>query len=191
MTGVQTCALPIFYQWLDGRQSFDTFTTVMEYGQSGVKGKGFQVMFQSHQTNCLPGGKLNRENGQEQYFSTTGMIDLVKGTVSNGGVEGASFHEENLPAPKTEIVTSANTGGDQLTSLHMRNWMECVRVRKDPNASVDAGYSHAVALIMSNAAARSGARATFDPEKRQVMVGGKVFTGYKSTQCCNCSCNRS
>jgi len=170
------------YQWLDGRQSFDTFTTVMEYGQSGVKGKGFQVMFQSHQTNCLPGGKLNRENGQEQYFSTTGMIDLVKGTVSNGGVEGASFHEENLPAPKTEIVTSANTGGDQLTSLHMRNWMECVRVRKDPNASVDAGYSHAVALIMSNAAARSGARATFDPEKRQVMVGGKVFTGYKSTQ---------
>ena len=170
------------YQWLDGRQSFDTFTTVMEYGQSGVKGKGFQVMFQSHQTNCLPGGKLNRENGQEQYFSTTGMIDLVKGTVSNGGVEGATFHEENLPAPKTEIVTSANTGGDSLTSLHMRNWMECVRARKDPNASVDAGYSHAVALIMSNAAARSGARATFDEEKRQVMVGGKPFTGYKSTQ---------
>ena len=65
---------------------------------------------------------------------------------------------------------------------HMRNWMECVRARKDPNASVDAGYGHAVALIMSNAAARSGARATFDPEKRQVMVGGKVFTGYKSTQ---------
>ena len=170
------------YQWLDGRQSFDTFTTVMEYGESGVKGKGFQVMFQSHQTNCLPGGKLNRENGQEQYFSTTGMIDLVKGTVSNGGVEGATFHEENLPAPKTEIVTSANTGGDPLTSMHMRNWMECVRSRKDPNASVDAGYSHAIALIMSNAAARSGARATFDPEKRQVMVGGKVFTGYKSTQ---------
>ncbi|MBR2063624.1 MAG: hypothetical protein IJ971_02890, partial [Bacteroidales bacterium] len=37
------------YQWVDGRQSFDTFTTVMEYGESGVKGKGFQVMFQSHQ----------------------------------------------------------------------------------------------------------------------------------------------
>ena len=78
-------------------------------------------------------------------------------------------------------MTSANTGGDQLTSAHMRNWMECVRARKDPNASVDAGYSHAIALIMSNAAARSGSRATFDPVKRQVMVGGKVFTGYKST----------
>jgi len=169
------------YQWVDGRQSFDTFTTLMEYGESGVKGKGFQVMFQSHQTNCLPGGKLNAENGQEQYFSTSGMIDLVKGTVSNGGVEGAKYKEENLPAPKTEIVTSANTGGDPLTTMHMRNWMECVRSRKDPNASVDAGYSHAVALIMSNAAARTGMRAMFDEEKRQVMCGGKPFVGYEST----------
>ncbi len=169
------------YQWVDGRQSFDTFTTLMEYGESGVKGKGFQVMFQSHQTNCLPGGQLNRENGQEQYFSTQGMIDLVKGTVSNGGVEGAKYHEEKLPAPKTDIVTSANTGADPLTSLHMRNWMECVRARKDPNASVDAGYSHAIALIMSNAAARTGMRATFDEESRQVICGGKPFVGYDST----------
>ena len=169
------------YQWVDGRQSFDTFTTLMEYGESGVKGKGFQVMFQSHQTNCLPGGKLNRENGQEQYFSTQGMIDLVKGTVSNGGVEGAKYREENLPAPKSEIVTSANTGADDLTSRHMRNWMECVRARKDPNASVDAGYSHAIALIMSNAAARTGMKATFDEKSRQVICGGKPFVGYEST----------
>ena len=168
------------YQWIDGRQSFDTFTTIMEYGKSGEKGKGFQVVFQSHQTNCLPGGKMNRESGQEQYFSTTGMIDLVKGTVSNGGVEGKEFHEENLPAPKETIVTSANTGGDPLTSAHMRNWMECVRARRNPNACVDAGYSHAIALIMSNAAARTGMRATFDPALRQVMVGGKPFIGYKS-----------
>jgi hypothetical protein len=62
----------------------------------------------------------------------------------------------------------------------MRNWMECVRARRDPNASVDAGYSHAIALIMSNAAARTGMRATFDPALRQVMVGGKPFVGYKS-----------
>jgi len=169
------------YQWLDGRQSFDTFTTIMEYGKSGEKGKGFQVVFQSHQTNCLPGGNPNRESGQEQYFSTTGMIDLVKGTVSNGGVEKAKYHEERLPAPKETIVTSANTGGDPLTSAHMRNWMECVRSRKDPNASVDAGYGHAIALIMSNAAARTGMRATFDPVSRQVIVGGKPFVGYAST----------
>ena len=63
----------------------------------------------------------------------------------------------------------------------MRNWMECVRGRRDPNAPVEAGYSHAVALIMSNAALRTGMRATFDAEKRQVLAGGKPWTGYEST----------
>ena len=61
---------------------------------------------------------------------------------------------------------------------HMRNWMECVRSRKQPNAPIEAGYSHAVALIMSNASMRTGMRATFDRARRQVIAGGKVFKGY-------------
>ena len=167
------------YQWLDGRENPDTFTTILEYGKSGEKGKGFQVMFQSHQTNCAPGRKPNNESGQEEYFSTTGAIDLVNGTVSNRGVEGAKeFKQENLPAPKETVVTSANTGADKLTSAHVRNWMECVRSRKDPNAPVEAGYYHSIALIMSNAAFRTGNKATFDPVRREVLAGGKVFKGY-------------
>ena len=62
----------------------------------------------------------------------------------------------------------------------MRNWMECVRSRKNPNASVEAGYSHTVSLVMANAAMRTGLAATFDENTRQVLAGGKVFTGYKS-----------
>jgi len=167
------------YQWLDGRENPDTFTTILEYGKSGEKGKGFQVMFQSHQTNCAPGRKPNNESGQEEYFSTQGAIDLVNGTVSNRGVEGAKeFKQENLPAPKETVVTSANTGADKLTSAHVRNWMECVRSRKDPNAPVEAGYCHSIALIMSNAAFRTGNKATFDPVRREVLAGGKVFKGY-------------
>ena len=168
------------YQWVDGRQSYDTFTTLMEYGESGVKGKGFQVMFQSHQTNCAGGVKPNNESPVEKYFGPNGCIDLGAGCITNEGVEGTKPTSEDLPCPKETVVTSANTGGDVLTSAHMRNWMECVRARKDPNASVDAGYSHAIALIMSNAALRTGMRATFDPASRQVLAGGKPWTGYKS-----------
>ncbi len=169
------------YQWVDGRQSYDTFTTLMEYGESGVKGKGFQVMFQSHQTNCAGGVKPNNESPVEKYFGPNGCIDLGAGTVTNEGVERAKPQSVDLPAPKETAVTSANTGGDSLTSAHMRNWMECVRARKNPNAPIEAGYSHAIALIMSNAALRTGMRATFNEATRQVEAGGKVFTGYEST----------
>jgi hypothetical protein len=66
----------------------------------------------------------------------------------------------------------------------MLNWMECVRERRNPNAPVEAGYSHSIALIMSNAASRTGMKASFDAEKRQVTVGGKVWTGYDSVNDC-------
>ena len=74
-----------------------------------------------------------------------------------------------------KVVASANTGGDILTSNHVRNWMECVRSRKQPNAPVEAGYSHSIANIMTTAASYTGLKATFDENTQEVMVGGKVF----------------
>jgi len=74
-----------------------------------------------------------------------------------------------------KVVTSANTGGDTLTSNHMRNWMECVRSRKQPNAPVEAGYSHSIATIMTNAAVHTGLKVTFDEGTQEVIAGGKAF----------------
>ena len=163
------------YAWDDGRQSFDTFTTILEYGPSKLNEKGFQAIFSSRQTNAARGNV-------EKYHGPNGTIDLCGGTWSNEGVEKAKPESGKLAANYVKAETAANTGGDPMTSAHMLNWMESVRARKDPNASVDAGYGHSVALIMSNAACRTGMKAAFDPKKRQVTVDGKVWTGYKSTQ---------
>ena len=69
----------------------------------------------------------------------------------------------------------ANTGGDPQTSANMRNWMECVRSRKTPNAPIEAGYSHSIALCMNVAAIQTGQKVTFDDKTQQVIAGGKVF----------------
>ena len=162
------------YAWADGRQSYDTFTTILEYGEDNNPGKGFQAVFQSRQTNAARGNV-------EKYYGPGGTIDLIKGVVSNEGVEKVKLHEEKLTERYEKAETAANTGGDSLTRAHMRNWMECVRSRQNPNAPVEAGYWHTVSLIMANAAMRTGLVGTFDPVKREVLAGGKVFTGYKST----------
>jgi hypothetical protein len=62
-----------------------------------------------------------------------------------------------------------------MTSANMRNWMECVRSRKTPNAPIEAGYSHSIALCMNVAAIQTGQKVTFDDKTQQVMAGGKVF----------------
>jgi len=83
--------------------------------------------------------------------------------------------EMNISEMAEKVVASANTGGDMLTSNHIRNFMECVRNRKQPHANVEAGYNHSVACIMANAAVRTGCKATFDEKTQEVMVNGKIF----------------
>jgi hypothetical protein len=73
------------------------------------------------------------------------------------------------------VATEANTKTDPQTSANMLNWMECVRSRKTPNASIEAGYSHSIALCMNVAAIQTGQKVTFDDKTQQVMVGGKVY----------------
>jgi len=73
------------------------------------------------------------------------------------------------------VIASADTGGDKLTSNHVRNWMECIRSRKQPNAPIEAGYSHSIATIMTNAAVITGQKASFDVARQEIMVGGKPF----------------
>jgi predicted dehydrogenase len=167
------------YMWKDGRSNWDTITAVMDYGPQDDMTKGFQVNFTSRMHN-------GEDKPSEIYYSNGGELNLITNKISPRGGLTKKFAEAMQMKPNllpermlvehaTEVVTSANTGGDPLTSAHMRNWMECVRSRKQPNAPVEAGYTHSIASIMTNAAARTGQKATFDEKTQEVMVGGKAF----------------
>jgi hypothetical protein len=51
----------------------------------------------------------------------------------------------------------------------MRNWLECLRSRRQPRADVQAGFSHAVAGIMCSQAHEKGRRMTFDRQKLEIL----------------------
>jgi predicted dehydrogenase len=166
------------YQWKDGRRNWDTMTAVFDYGDPDST-DGFQVTFGSRMHN-------GEERPSEIYYSNGGELNLITNTVSSrGGLEekhASAMNMKpnllptiNLAANAPKVVASANTGADDLTSAHMRNWMECIRSRKETNAPVEAGYNHSIATIMTNAAARTGSKATFDDKTQEVMVNGKVF----------------
>ena len=139
---------------------------------------GFQVSFQSRMHN-------GTENPTEIYYSNGGELNLDTNKISPKGGLTQRFAAamgmqpfllpEQTLASTERVVASANTGGDALTSAHVRNWMECIRSRKTPNAPVEAGYAHSIANIMTTAAAHTGGKATFDEKTQEVMVNGKVF----------------
>ncbi len=162
------------YMWKDGRTNADTMTAVFDYGPQTDMSKGFQVVFSSRFHNAAGDTK-------ELYYSNGGMINLDTNKITPEGGLNARMAAEmnmkpNLLEPATlsnaaKMETGANTGGDQMTSLHMRNWMECVRSRKTPNASVKAGYNHSVANIMTRTALETGKKVTFNDAKQQVVIG--------------------
>lgn len=166
------------YVWKDGRRNWDTITAVFDYGPENNPSTGFQVTFASRMHN-------GDENPAEIYYSNGGELNLNTNKVSPRGGLNKRFAEEMNMQPNLlpemslanteKVVASANTGGDTLTSNHVRNWMECVRGRKQPNAPVEAGYSHSIANIMTIAAAHTGSKATFDEKTQEVMVGDKPF----------------
>jgi hypothetical protein len=137
------------------------------------------VQYTSRFTNSAGGVK-------ELYYSNGGMMDMDKQAVTpTGGLSARSAAEVGMKANQLapfslmehaeSAATDANTGADPMTSANMRNWMECVRSRKTPNAPIEAGYSHSIALCMNVAAIQTGLKATFDDKTQQVMAGGKVF----------------
>ena len=166
------------YTWKDGRTNWDTTTAVFDYGPEDDLSSGFQVTFSSRMSN-------GDENPAEIYYSNGGELNLNTNKVSSKGGLTKRFADEMGMQPNllpeinlsdaAKVVASANTGGDMLTSNHIRNWMECVRSRKEPHAPVEAGYSHSIANIMTTAASHIGLKATFDEKTQDVMVGGKVF----------------
>jgi predicted dehydrogenase len=164
------------YLWRDGRTNFDTMTAVFDYGNAARGGKGFQVVYSSRQTNSAGDVK-------EIYYSNGGSLNLDTNKIGPQGGLKADYAKamgmEAFLLPEMSLVdedpvkaeTSASTGVDNSTLAHMRNWMECVRSRKTPNADIRAAYNHSVALCMTIAALHTGKRITFDDAKQDVVIG--------------------
>ncbi|HEY6937699.1 MAG TPA: Gfo/Idh/MocA family oxidoreductase [Terriglobales bacterium] len=159
------------FVWKDGRENGDTVSTTMTYPQ------GFLYTYSTTFGNSY------------RCFS---RIQGTKGTIVNYGGEGASLFEvtnegqEHDPvsydAPpglgpaedKPEIIriagVPANTEGPEDDDpLHVLNWLRAMRDRRQPNANVDHGFSHAVACIMAAEAYWSGKRVCWDAEKEEIV----------------------
>ncbi len=166
------------YLWQDGRTNYDTMTAVMDYGPANDLTKGFQVQYSSRFTNSAGDTK-------EIYYSNGGELNLDTNMVTSNGYLTESHAKamgmkenklEDFALEGLKVETSANTGGDPLTSAHMLNWMQCVRDGNvKTNGPIEAAYDHSTACIMVTAAMRTKQYVEFDEDQQEVIAGGKIF----------------
>lgn len=165
------------YMWNDGRKNADTLTAILEYGPENDKDstKRFQVNYTSRFSNSAGGTK-------EIYYSNGGELNLdINKVTPNGGLEKGHAEimglkenflpEFSLADKSVKTVTDANQGTDAMTTAHMKNWMECIRSRNEPNAPVEAGYNHSVASLMVTESLLRGRKVVFDEKKQEIVNG--------------------
>ncbi|MDQ2900184.1 MAG: Gfo/Idh/MocA family oxidoreductase [Acidobacteriota bacterium] len=78
------------------------------------------------------------------------------------------FPESNAIEMKPSVDVSRPGSFAQAAPQHIHNFMECIRSRKDPNASVEAGQAANIVLCMTMDSLRAGKRLKWNSQKRVV-----------------------
>jgi hypothetical protein len=85
------------------------------------------------------------------------------------GRESYALYPESQAVEMKPSVEKKRPGSfSSATAQHIRNFMECIRARKDPNAPVEAGQATNIVLCMTMDSLRSGRRLRWNAESRRV-----------------------
>ena len=154
------------FAWHDGRENPDTFQALLTYPN------GFLVSYSTSFGNDAIG--YSRIMGKKATLYNTGGEGSPRWQI----VEEVGNHEQDNDVDKKRNSRYIQLPGDKElppTGIadedlsHMTNWLDCLRSRKQPNATVQNGFSHSVACIMAARAYWTGKRLYFDSKTEQIV----------------------
>ncbi len=131
----------------DGREVPDTIVVTLDFPGDVV------VTWQSTFSN-------SRYGLGEHLLGSDGTVEHVMGAndmVSGRSAESIRYYPEKVNRPEGAALT-----GESRTQNHMANWIDCIRSRKTPNATVEIGYRSAIAAHMANLSYRRRQRITLE-----------------------------
>lgn len=106
--------------------------------------------------------RYNRFNDQlKQFHGSAARFDV-------GREWYELYPQSNEIDMKPSVVERRPGSFDSSTRAHIRNFLECVRSREDPNTTVEMGQWTSVVLCMAIESLRKGRRVTYDPRTKRM-----------------------
>jgi predicted dehydrogenase len=166
------------FAWNDGRQNPDTCIAAVTYP------KGFLYTYKTTFGNSYR--SFSRIQGRDGTIANYGGEGASLFTVSSEGGRnefspsdsGPVYTQIPIVSPTNdheEVVhvsgapTPDSNGPDDNDAAHLMNWLTAMRARKEPNATVDHGFSHAIVIIMAAQSYWSGKRLYWDPRREEIL----------------------
>ena len=104
----------------------------------------------------------NASGSVERLYAEHGVMDLLPWGAPTVSGDGAIKKGKLGKAEPVEPVARDE---------HVLDWLKCLRSRGTPNADIEAGYQHAVAVVMAMRAFDSGRRILYDADRRELKEG--------------------
>jgi predicted dehydrogenase len=154
------------FAWHDGRENADTFQALLSYP------KGFLVSYATSFGNDAP--SLTRIMGKKGTLLNTGGEGSPRWQfVSENGNHEDDFDVDKKRATKDILLRgdkelpAAGIGDEDVS--HLTNWFDCLRSRRQPNATVQHGFSHSVACMMAASSYWSGKKLYWDIASEKIV----------------------
>jgi predicted dehydrogenase len=114
--------------------------------------------------------------GNRHYGEQFDLLLGTKGTILRDEHENIRYVPEGRKHVPESMQAAAGTGstpdivgGGDATDEHMRNFFDCVRSRKEPNAPFEIGYKSAIACQMCNLSYRLKRPVHWDPQLMEIV----------------------
>jgi predicted dehydrogenase len=96
------------------------------------------------------------------------MMELLEGSRTASVVDAVSSATAQYYA--TRGLTSTSIGGQEwdVTHLHLKEWLDCIRNGGTPSSNIEKAFEEGVVIAMADISYRENCRTEWDPEARRI-----------------------
>lgn len=174
------------YHWKDNREMPDVLHAVYEYPE-----RDLSFVYSASLGSSRDRGRLimGREGSMDLGWNVNLMIDrksekfkeeIEKGIITPGEniltvdsgfeeVDGVSSATASYYASRGLIDTTINGKLVDVTHLHLKEWLNCIRHGGEPSANIETAFQETVAVHMGHKAYMEKRKVKWDPEKNRIV----------------------
>jgi len=174
------------YTWKDGRDMADNLHCVFEYPDHGLT-----VLYTATLANSLSRGRMfmgrdasmelgnsisiTVDGDSERYAKqiAEGLIDpsvpMISINPNSGQIDAVTSPTEKYYAARGLTTTSVNGRQVDVTHLHIKEWIDCIRSGAVPSANVERAFEEGIACIMAHRSYVEKRQMQWDPVARKIV----------------------
>jgi predicted dehydrogenase len=174
------------YYWKDNRDMADLLQCVFEYpdrnltllySASLASSLSRGRIFMGHDASMELGNSIDitadRDSTRYKKQIDAGLIDtsgpMISFNPTVGKVDAVTSATEKYYAARGLITTSINGREVDITYLHIREWINCIRNGNTPSANIEMAFQEGITCLMAHRAYVEKRRVEWDPVNRKIV----------------------